>query len=295
MKCEFEEKTYEQYHNIELLGKSKIFYPPGQVQENIFGFDSALFSTNRKFWKLWRKILWWRSLLWPFVPSIPSGVYLNSIFWDDLKKVIDKEIGVSFKFNIFIQYKRPEYLKSNRAKEFDYWKQPYYRYNIDIHQQQILSQIERLINDQAVVVYAAPAFHTFRELFKYFGEGRLIENSNYVKPSTLGNHQRWTYINSGTNGWAFSEPEMKESIKLMDYINFVKENTRESIIGSNSEFISKTSSILVESIRNTEYLSKVFNRITEQIVLPKHPFGKDIIMIYLNLYLTKLRWGIYYE
>ena len=295
MKCEFEEKTYEHYHNIELLGKSNFFFPLGQVQESHFGVDAFLFSKNRNFWKLWRNIPWRRRLLWPFWPLIPEGVYLEDIYWEDIKEIIDKELKVKFKFNIFIQYKRPEYLKSNRAKEFIYWKHPYYRYDIEIHQQQILSQIERRVNDQAIVVYAAPAFHTFNELFKYFGEGRLIENSNYVKPSTLDNHQRWTYVNSGTDGWAFSEPERKESIKLMDYINLVKENTREPVIMRNSEFISKTSSILVESIRSVEYLSKVFDRIIEQISLPEHPLGKNVIMIYICLYITKLRWGIYYE
>ncbi|RLG27665.1 hypothetical protein DRN98_10600, partial [Methanosarcinales archaeon] len=69
----------------------------------------------------------------------------------------------------------------------------------------------------------------------------------------------------------------------------------ESEIESNGQFINKTSSILVESIRNTKYLSKAFDRIIEQIVLPKHLFGKKVIMIYVCLYLAKLRWGIYYE
>jgi len=295
MKCEFEEKTYEQYHNIELLGKSNIFFPPGQLQENILGFDSVLFSKNKNFWKLWRKIPLWREFLWRFWSLILEGVYLDNIFWEDLREVIDKEIKVKFKFNVFIQYKRPEYLKSNRSKEFIYWKRPYYRYDIDIHQNQILSQIERQANDKAIVIYGAPAFHTFNDLFKYFGEGKLVENSNYVKPSTLDNHQRWTYVNSGTEGWAFSEPERKESIKLIDYINIVRENIKESEIESNSQFISKTLSVLVESIKNTEYISKAFERIIEQIILPEHPFGKDVIMIHVCLYLAKLRWGIYYE
>ena len=137
-------KTYEQYHNSELLGKSNIIFPPGQVQENILGFDSVLFSINKYFWKLWRRIPRWRKLLWRFWSLIPAGVYLDDIFWEDLKEVIDKEIRVKFKFNIFIQYKRPEYLKSNRAKEFIHWRCPYYRYDIDIHQQQILSQMLHL-------------------------------------------------------------------------------------------------------------------------------------------------------
>ena len=295
MRCEFEEKTYEQYHNMELVGKSKIFFPPGQKQESILGFDSALFSKNKNFWKLWRRISWWRDLLWPFWPQVPVGVYLDDIFWEDFREVIDKEIGLKFRFNIFIQYKRPEYMKSNRAKEFVYWRCPYYRYDIDIHQQKILRQIEQRFNEQVIVVYASPAFHTIKQLFDYFCKGKLIENSNYVKPSTLDSHQRWTYTNSGTEGLAFSEPERKESIKLMSYINFVKEKIREFKIESNSQFISKTSSLLVESIRNTEYISKAFDRIVEQIVLPEHPFGKEVVVIYICLYLANLKWGIYYE
>jgi len=188
MKCEFEEKTYEQYHNIELLSESKIFYPPGQVQENILGFDSALFSKNLKFWKLWREIPLWRELLWQFWPFIPPGLYLNDLFWDRFEETLDYRTKERFKFNVFIQYKRPEYIKSAKAKEYSYWNKPYFRYNITIHQHRALINIEKLASELAIVTYAAPAFCSNEELNNYFSSGKLIENSNYVKPSTLINH-----------------------------------------------------------------------------------------------------------
>ena len=63
MRCEFEEKTYEQYHNMELVGREKILFPPGQHQENLLGIDVALFSKNRKFWRMWGYYKW--LILWP--------------------------------------------------------------------------------------------------------------------------------------------------------------------------------------------------------------------------------------
>ena len=64
---------------------------------------------------------------------------------------------------------------------------------------------------------------------------------------------------------------------------------------SNSQFIKKTSYILVEAIRKTENYHKVFDKLIEQILLPEHPLGKALFSIYIILHLTNLKWAIYYE
>jgi len=262
MKCEFEEKTYEQYHNLELIGKDKILFPPGQIQENKFGIDSALFSENERFWRIWWYYNWW------IFPPIPRGVYLSDLledeFWEDLKDMIDAKDFPKFKFNIFIQYKRPEYIKSPRGKEYSSWTKPYFRYDLLQHQQDILLQLEKNVNRNAIVVYAAPAFYKMYDLLNYYTNGKLIENSNYVKPSKLNRHTRWTYINGGTNGLAFSESERIEGVSLLEEIRQIREQTID--YESNSKFIEKTSDIIIKSIRDVKYLWKIFKKM--MVLLP---------------------------
>jgi len=53
MLAEFEEKQYETQMNIELLCKydTSNLFTPGQYLENSLGFDVALYSCNRRFWR----------------------------------------------------------------------------------------------------------------------------------------------------------------------------------------------------------------------------------------------------
>ena len=284
MKCEFEEKSYEQFHNIELLNRSRIFFPPGQIQEHHLGIDCMLLTKNKKFWRLWGYYKWW---LYPFPPP---GVFLNDVFWQELKNTIDAKDFPRFKFNVFIQYKRPEYIISVRGKEYRFWKCPYFRYDILQHQQDILIKLEQKVRDRAIVVYAAPAFHKKKDLFEYFAKRKLIENSNYVKPSSLIGHSRWTYVNGGIVGLAFSEPKEVESISFLKEIERIKEVRYEN----NSEFIIETSRILIETVGEVEYYRKAFLRFLESFYIPEHPLGKALTNIYVILFLTKIRWGICY-
>lgn len=48
MRPDFEEKVYESYFNVELAKKAK-FYPIGQVEKGIFGFDSSFYVSKRRF------------------------------------------------------------------------------------------------------------------------------------------------------------------------------------------------------------------------------------------------------
>jgi hypothetical protein len=44
MKATFEEKTYESYFNSELARRSSIYYPIGQAQKRLLGFDSPAYT-----------------------------------------------------------------------------------------------------------------------------------------------------------------------------------------------------------------------------------------------------------
>ena len=51
MRSNYEEKTFESYFNIELDRKSSCFFPLGQVQEGVLGFDASAYTNSRKLWR----------------------------------------------------------------------------------------------------------------------------------------------------------------------------------------------------------------------------------------------------
>ncbi|MHA1333086.1 MAG: hypothetical protein ACTSPL_03315 [Candidatus Odinarchaeia archaeon] len=285
MKCEFEEKIYEFYHNLELVDRERIIFPPGQVMEHDLGIDVALFSWNKKFWRIWG---------FKTSRAIPTGIgwwpLLNEHQWEKLEAVINT--FSDFKFNIFLQYKRPKYITSIRGREYRWWGKPYFRYELLEHQQNILEQLELNARRNAIVAYASPAFYKWKDLSRYFEENRLIENSNYVKPDMLKRHRRWTYINSGTLGKAFSEPRDIENIFLLKEIRRIRGEISNVKHISNSEFIAKTSNQIVASLRETKNYWPIFSKRIERLPLPRHSLGRNLVKIYIFLFITRIRWGI---
>ena len=119
----FEEKTYENYFNAELDRRSRIFFPPGQVQEGLLGFDSSADSRNRFLWRRLGYPFW-------FFPHF-SGVKLREVAIDLerwLNMVIDDIPQI--RANLIFQYKKPEFMITANSKEWQYWNEPYYRYNL---------------------------------------------------------------------------------------------------------------------------------------------------------------------
>jgi hypothetical protein len=139
MIAEFEEKQYELHLNLELLQGSNLLFPPGQVLENILGFDAAIYTRHPRFWTHFARN-----------GAFPPGIKIPKNLW----KVLENEIEhfPHFKFNAFIQHKRPEYLTLPRAAEWISWSDPYYRFKIVPHQQEALSQLESSISNKGMVV-----------------------------------------------------------------------------------------------------------------------------------------------
>lgn len=212
-RSEFEEKTYECMLYEELtITKGK--FTPGQVLENSLGFDCAMLVNNNKFWKM----LGYRSNL--------RGVVLSD-FKVGKFGVSKNSIPTKFKYNLFIQAKRPDYLIGPNKKIIKYGiKQDYYRFYINQNQQQILEKLSKFLGQgKALVVYASPCFHTYNELYNYTIKSEIIDNSNFIKPYKLNGHEQWTYEYPGSKGVACSEPtvinhdDIREIINYEDYIN----------------------------------------------------------------------------
>lgn len=162
MECEFEEKQYEQLLNIELAWRGSV-YPAGQVLENIIGIDAAVFTKDPGFWRLWNLRRWW----WPFGSAWKKGVALSPGHWKHAQHELDSASFPRFKCNVFIQYKRPEFITSPRGKEYGYWRQRYFRYDTRSQQQDILYELEQRISKNSLVVYACPAFFKLKELWHF--------------------------------------------------------------------------------------------------------------------------------
>ena len=194
---DFEEKTYEKYFGWELIKHTRGAYSPGQCCEHHLGFDDAFFVRP---WLLWRYPFlfpqWWTLLY--------RGISFSDI--DRLATQISQSLP-EFRFNLFVQYKRPEHVFGRRGAEWSRWRGPYFRYGITSHQQVALEGVYRESRGRAAVVYTAPVFTRSTTLYRHYGSGNIINNSNIVSVNELTGHSRYTYVSSGGDGAVHSDPE----------------------------------------------------------------------------------------
>ena len=191
--AEFEEKSFEAPLNAQLLAGSTHLYAPGQVLESAIGFDSAMWSNNVGFWRLWGG-----------VSGPPGGSFLNAAWWGPTANLLPPLPNYSL--NLFLQYKRPALLERSNASEWAQWGQPYFRYGITPHQQAALEKCAQGLGQNGLVVYASPSFWTLDDLFRHTVQGALVAATNFVEASALNGHGVYTYVASGTYGMAFSVP-----------------------------------------------------------------------------------------
>jgi len=260
MKLKFEEKQYEMQMNLELACEKNLrknVFAPGQVLEHELGIDVALFSCDRRFWKyLYRD---WDYLFYSWYKYWRHGVdsrgilKLVKVFEDIIRNMPD------IRYNLFIQYKRPKYLKKKTAAEYWKWKRPYFRYIITEAQQKLLENLSDRVEPYAQVIYAAPAFVTQDEFWRYVNEGGLIDRSNYCRAIDLKDHHRYTYIDSGTFGFAFSEPEEIKSYSIDEILKSLKKKN-EGLKEGNRRHINRLSSdISVVMLESNSIYSKPYN------------------------------------
>lgn len=259
MLAQFEEKQYEQHLNIELLQGSNLIFPPGQHLENVFGFDAALFTRNRAFW---RHFLggypWYRRFF---------KAYLDGLFFPKeafgLEEAFNNDLP-SFKFNAFIQHKRPERMVKETASEWPSWGRDYYRFKVLEHQQKTLEVLESSIGNQGVVTYASPAFHTREEFWDVQKTQSFIQCSNFCQPQNLSGHAAYTYVAPGTTGIAHSEPKEVESNSLMEELQRLSQ-TEVQTVSTNSEFVAKTCALVEFSLKTDEKQMSFYSRIIRDL------------------------------
>jgi hypothetical protein len=199
--AEFEEKTYEKYFGHELVRGRLISFSPGQRAENLLGFDEA-------FHVPWHILLRRFRHLMPRPWSRMSGIDRNEI--NKLAEELSDKLP-EFRFNLFVQFKRPEYVSGLRGAERKDWQRAYYRYFISTNQQETLEKLHAIAGGRAAVVYASPALWTTADLFVAAANKEVIRRSNVVSVDKLAGHGRFTYVEPGGHGKAYSDPVHIES------------------------------------------------------------------------------------
>jgi hypothetical protein len=288
MRAEFEEKIYEQHLTSELVHSRRLFFPPGQVLENIVGFDVALRTSNHTFWKHFpRMYRWWHRMFFMH----PPGTYLRGEWWQALENEI--ECFPKFKFNCFIQAKRPNRMTRSTAPEYSSWKKPYFRYDTFHSQQQALESLAQNTTGKAIVVYACPAFHTYKELWNAINIGKLVSQSNFCEIAKLNGHSRYTFASSGNIGIAHSEPSPIES---KSFEQALEELYNQAPRLSNSAFLTETAEMISIASEQLGELHETYMSLSETLFKEADSkLARSLAKIYAFQFVCNVQLLIGYE
>ncbi len=235
--AEFEEKEFEKplYNQLE-NGRCDV-WTPGQCFEGYIGFD---YSGNISAYEFWKR----------FGGFIPKGVVLNDFnmgyIWKKMKK---KRMLPNFSMNLFIQAKRP-YIHSGAFSRAIY-DTKHYSFEINQRQQKILERLDKKLHHRALLVYAAPVFGTYEELYKFTHEEKMIENTSFPKVRTLSGHSHWYYCNA-QNGIAHSEPEEEDTISIYELIEIFRQEYSKEGNGNYDSNIEDLSQTIIDVLREFE-------------------------------------------
>lgn len=292
-RSEFEEKEYENPLYNQLLHGNNNVWTPGQVFEEYFGIDSAVWTTHTAFWDVMGYL------------GYLNGAVINHFNWGYIwKRTGDKRYLPDFKLNLFIQAKRPEFLY---GKNIEYSKfgitGPYLRFFITDHQQLALEKLSQKLGHKGLVTYACPAFHTHKELFYHTRNNSIIDNSSFVKASRLTGHQKWVFDQPGTIGLGCSQIERIKEEPFNEQINIIVhsiERTAETEGGA-SQSLFKLESIINEvilSIREESPIADEFFRRDSFLtdLIPNERENLRYIRAYLRILMftdvTNLNWFV---
>lgn len=203
--AEFEEKEFEGPLNSQLMFGGPL-WSPGQVLEQLVGFDVAMLTAHSAFWAA-------RGFSEP-----PSGAVVQLEWW--LRDIARLVVGVRrpphFQMNVFLQHKRPEYLSRSSASEWATWGANYFRFWITSHQQAALDACAAALGQNGLVAYSCPAFHRRVDLWAHTQNRTLIANTHFAPAPNLSGHSRYTYINATSPGVAHSEPTTVAPLTILN-------------------------------------------------------------------------------
>lgn len=190
---EFEERQFGDALVDEISAGLRWAVTPGQVIENILGFDAATTMG---------------AALASRVASgaAPPGLVLQPGHWSGLPNQPEAKVLPRFVVSLILQHKRPEFHDHWSSRQYHHWRGPYYRFSVEEHQHHVLQTLEGRVVARALVRYSSPAFLTYDELYDLQMRSLLSERSTFVAPTALGPHRTWSYRDGGTHGYANPEP-----------------------------------------------------------------------------------------
>jgi hypothetical protein len=214
---------------VDAYGFARRLWTPGTILEEIVGYDLAAGHPVRDaVWRLLR------------IPR-PPGVRLLPQHWQPGSRPSPDRLP-TLPVSLILQFKRPEYLASNAAKQYKLWHSPYFRFTRNARQHAVLRQLERRAGNDVVVRYAAPAFHKCAELEAARLRGKVCSMSGYVSPDRLGTHAVWTYRAAGNDGRANPSGTTLKFETLDDLIENLttRSVSQQLMVGEGREHISTT-------------------------------------------------------
>lgn len=218
MRAEFEEKQYEIAACIELAtgAKGNRVFSSGQMLEDLVGYDAAADpGPDHVLWELLR------------LPR-PKGIVLLPQYWKSAAMPGEKKLPRSA-VSVILQFKRPEYLRHPNAAQWHLWRKPFFRFSRQAIQHQVLVGLEGVLEGEALVRYASPAFLTLGMLELAQLTETVLASTGFVRPTDIGNHKTWTYIEPGSDGRANPRGRFR-SFETIDelFASVDREGTRQS-------------------------------------------------------------------
>lgn len=249
--AEFEEKEFEKPLYNQLENGSCDVWTPGQCFEGYIGFDYSGYISNYEFWER-------------FGGFIPRGVILNDYnmgyIWRKMKK---KRMLPDFSMNLFIQAKRPYVHSGNFSGSI--YDTKHYSFEINQRQQKILERLNQKLHHRALLVYAAPIFGTYEELYKYTCEGKMIENTSFPKVDSLSGHSHW-YYRDAESGIAHSEPEEENTFSIFELIGIFEQehyDAENEKFDENIKILSKAILNVLDEFREDAQVRYCFSQIED--------------------------------
>lgn len=164
-------------------------WAPGQVLEGDLGFD-VLIQLDRDAPDLEAMI----------GAAIPAGMNWKRHFGSPAGAGAAPQWA-----SLFIQYKRPDWLVRRRGKFLDLFPAgPYFRFDLDADQHTSLVGLRNAANAQALVLFAAPRFHTNADMLHYRQNRLVLERTAFIDVGDSTGHAHGAY--NETTAFLCSEP-----------------------------------------------------------------------------------------
>lgn len=206
--AEFEEAAYEAplYNQLE-RGLANV-YTPGRVLESRLGFDRGIYIAEQAVW----------DTLGYSAP--PPGIALGYFDWP-LHRGPAMHRLPRFRLNIFLQAKRSRYyVRRPRALGlYRDFSAPLWAFAITKHQQQLLEYLDARAGGRAHVAYAAPAFHTYADLYRHTRLRTIVQHSTFPSVRALKGHESWYYRVPGAEGVGNPDPERIQETSFIERIS----------------------------------------------------------------------------